>query len=91
MKKEKYDEIDLHLFHPKDVKEIVPLFLEENFLKQTDKVKIITGKGKGVLRNIVLNILKTSKYVDYFYQAPAYESHWGAFYVKIKKNKNFTN
>ena len=85
-KKETFSEIDLHLFHPEDIKKIVPLFIEESYLKKIDKIKIITGKGKGILRNIVINILKKNKYVEYFYQAPGYESSWGAIYVKIKKN-----
>ena len=51
-------ELDLHLFHPDDVKMLVPDYLDECKLHGISDVRIIHGKGTGVLREIVHTILK---------------------------------
>ena len=49
--------LDLHTFRPEDVKELVPDYLDECRSRGILKVKIIHGKGTGVLQRIVHSIL----------------------------------
>jgi DNA-nicking Smr family endonuclease len=50
--------LDLHTFRPEDVKDLVPDYIEECRSRGILKVKIVHGKGAGVLRNIVHSILE---------------------------------
>jgi len=49
--------LDLHIFRPEDVKDLVPDYLDECRSRGILNVKIIHGKGTGVLRRIVHSIL----------------------------------
>ena len=49
--------LDLHIFRPEDVKDLVPDYIEECRRRGILNVKIIHGKGTGVLRSIVHSIL----------------------------------
>ena len=49
--------LDLHTFRPEDVKDLVPDYLDECRRRGILKVKIIHGKGTGVLQRIVHSIL----------------------------------
>jgi len=49
--------LDLHTFHPKEVKELVPDYLKACREKGIYSVRIIHGKGTGTLRKIVQSIL----------------------------------
>ena len=42
--------LDLHTFHPSEVADLVPEYLDECLRRGIDHVRIIHGKGKGVLR-----------------------------------------
>lgn len=50
--------LDLHTFRPEDIKDLVPDYLGECRERGIFRVKIIHGKGTGVLRNIVHAILE---------------------------------
>jgi DNA-nicking Smr family endonuclease len=76
-------ELDLHTFDPRDVKDLVPEYIEACRIKGISQVRIVHGKGKGVLRNIVHGILKDLPEVLDFWQEGAAGS-WGATVVKIK-------
>ncbi len=49
--------LDLHIFRPEDVRDLVPDYLDECRGRGILKVNIIHGKGTGVLRSIVHSIL----------------------------------
>ena len=49
--------LDLHIFRPEDVRDLVPDYLDECRSRGILKVNIIHGKGTGVLRSIVHSIL----------------------------------
>lgn len=49
--------LDLHTFRPEDVKDLVPDYLDECRRRGILNVKIIHGKGTGVLQRIVHSIL----------------------------------
>jgi DNA-nicking Smr family endonuclease len=74
--------LDLHTFSPKDVKELVPDYLEACREKGILSVRIIHGKGTGQLRQFVHTILQRLPYVATFYTAPD-ASHWGATIVDL--------
>ena len=58
--------LDLHTFMPEDVSELVPDYLDECRRRGILRVKIVHGKGTGVLQRIVHSILdKLPGVVDY--------------------------
>jgi len=58
--------LDLHMFRPKDVKSALNEYLTECRIKGILHVRIIHGKGQGVLRQIVHSYLKNSSFVKEF-------------------------
>ncbi|MBX7055301.1 MAG: Smr/MutS family protein [Pyrinomonadaceae bacterium] len=80
------DSIDLHSFSPKDVKKVVEAYLAEAHGKGFTIVRIIHGKGIGVQREIVRNVLAASDVVESFKSAPEFSGSWGATIVKLKSN-----
>jgi DNA-nicking Smr family endonuclease len=76
--------LDLHYFRPKDVRELVPDYLEACLEKEIYSVRIIHGKGKGVLRRLVHAILE--KHPDVLtYRMADDRSSWGATLAELKK------
>jgi DNA-nicking Smr family endonuclease len=76
--------LDLHTFNPHDVKDLVPEYIHtcrENGIYQ---IRVIHGKGKGVLRQTVHSILEKLPDVEHFWQEGAAGS-WGATIVKLKR------
>jgi DNA-nicking Smr family endonuclease len=75
--------LDLHMFPPREVKELVPVWLEECVALGLTEVRIIHGKGIGVLREIVHGILSTHPLVDH-YGHSGDRGSWGATVVHLK-------
>ncbi len=75
--------LDLHQFPPKVVKDLVPDYLQECLAVGILDVRIIHGKGIGVLRTIVEVILKEHPQVESFAH-PNDGSGWGATVVRLK-------
>mgnify|MGYP001365893580 CR=1 FL=1 len=69
--------LDLHMFRPKDVKSALSEYLTECRISGILRVRIIHGKGEGVLRQIVLSYLDKCSFVREFLTAPD-ASVWGA-------------
>ena len=79
--------LDLHNFSPKDLKYLIPDYLEECCKANIFQVRIIHGKGIGNLRRTVYAILKKLPQVSAFRLADEKAGGWGATIVELKKNK----
>lgn len=70
--------LDLHTFEPRDVRELVPHYLDLCRERGILRVRIIHGKGTGALRSTVHTILERSPAVVSFKLAMEDEGGWGA-------------
>jgi DNA-nicking Smr family endonuclease len=77
--------IDLHHFSPKDLKYLIPDYLAECAKKNIYEVKIIHGKGKGVLRRTVHSLLHNNPDVLSYRLAPEQGGSWGATIVQLRQ------
>ena len=75
--------LDLHTFHPSDVKELVPDYLAECRRKGILEVRIIHGKGTGALRETVHAVLGRMPEVA-SYRLAGDRSGWGATLVTLR-------
>lgn len=78
--------LDLHTFSPKDVKELVPDYIEACREKKIYQLRIIHGKGTGALRRTVHSILDKSPHVE-TYRLDSGSSSWGATLVNLKHER----
>lgn len=76
------DTIDLHVFRPKEVPSVIEEFLDAAAEAGITEVRIIHGKGIGVQRRIVRQILSNDPRVSWFSDAPD-ASGWGATIARI--------
>jgi DNA-nicking Smr family endonuclease len=75
--------LDLHLFRPNEIKDLVPDYLQACREKGIYRVRIIHGKGTGTLRRTVHSILDRIAWVsDYHFAEDS--SSWGATIVRIE-------
>lgn len=72
------DEMDLHLFRPKEVPSVVKEYLRECRIRGISPVRIIHGKGRGNLRRTVQSILEKSPLVSRWEQCGPGHGGWGA-------------
>lgn len=79
------DVLDLHTFRPRDIKDAVEAYLEEAHRLGFTALRIIHGRGIGVQRETVRNILARTPYVAAFRDAPAEAGGWGATVVTLAK------
>jgi len=76
--------LDLHTFHPSDVKSLVPEYIAECKKRGISDIRIIHGKGTGTLRRIVHSIIEKSPNVKSYRLAGEDEGGWGATLVTLK-------
>jgi DNA-nicking Smr family endonuclease len=76
--------LDLHTFQPADCRDLVPEYLAACREKGILQVRIIHGKGRGVLRQTVHRILGRLPEVLDFYLAPEDAGGWGATIVRLE-------
>jgi DNA-nicking Smr family endonuclease len=76
--------LDLHQFPPREVKELVPVWLDECVALGLQDVRIIHGKGIGALRTIVHGILEKHPAVESFGH-PGDQGSWGATIVRLRR------
>jgi DNA-nicking Smr family endonuclease len=77
-------ELDLHTFSPKDLKELVPAYLEACREKGILEVRIVHGKGIGNLRRTVHAMLARHPDVVSFALANEHFGGWGATIVHLR-------
>lgn len=77
--------LDLHFFRPKDVRTLVPDYLEECHKRGIYAVRIIHGKGTGALQRSVHALLERSPLVARFRLAGIDAGGWGATLVDLKE------
>jgi len=79
--------LDLHTFAPGDVSSLVEEYLWACLKKGIYEVRIIHGKGKGVLRRIVhAQLEKHSNVLDFSLDSGP--SGWGATVVHLRANSS---
>jgi DNA-nicking Smr family endonuclease len=76
--------IDLHAFRPEDAASVVDEYLRACLEKGIYEVRIIHGKGKGVLRRTVHALLQKHPLVANF-TLDSGPSTWGATIVQLKR------
>lgn len=75
--------LDLHAFRPRDVPLLVKDYLMLCQQRGIKQVRIIHGKGRGVLRATVRSILEKHPLVEQFHDAHDF-SGWGATIVYLR-------
>ena len=75
--------LDLHTFNPKEVASLVDGYLSACVHKDIYEVRIIHGKGKGVLRRTVHGLLENHPLVLEF-KLDTGPSSWGTTIVHLK-------
>jgi DNA-nicking Smr family endonuclease len=76
--------LDLHTFAPRDVSDLVPTWLDACQEHGLTELRIIHGKGQGVLRRSVHAILARRADVLEFGLAPPERGGWGATLVRLR-------
>jgi len=76
--------LDLHTFAPRDVPDLVPTWLDACQEHGLTELRIIHGKGQGVLRRSVHAILARRTDVLEFGLAPPERGGWGATLVRLR-------
>ena len=75
--------LDLHTFSPKEVKDLVPEYIEECLRRGITEIRIIHGKGTGTLKATVHGLLRKDPRVAGFKDAGMGAGGWGATIVRL--------
>lgn len=78
------DSIDLHFFAPRDIPDVVESYLEAAQEQGLVEVRVIHGRGKGVQKERVRQVLTRSARVERFEEATPDRGGWGATVVFLK-------
>ena len=77
------NELDLHLFRPSEIGELLPEYFGECQRAGIRGVRVIHGKGTGTLRESVHSLLRKLPEVQVFHY-PAAAGGWGATWVILR-------
>ena len=78
------DILDLHTFKPKDIPDLLVDYFEACINEGIYSVRIVHGKGRGILKKRVQGLLKKNLMVKSFQDAPSEAGGWGATLVELK-------
>ena len=76
------DSLDLHAFAPRDIPSVVDEYIRAAHGAGLREVRLIHGRGKGVQRGIVQQVLERHPLVVEFWDAT--ETHLGATVARLK-------
>ncbi len=79
--------LDLHCFSPKDLKYLIPDYIDECLKKNILHLRIIHGKGIGNIRRSVHAILERLDVVEAYRLAGEDGGSWGATLVTLKQKE----
>jgi dsDNA-specific endonuclease/ATPase MutS2 len=79
------DVFDLHTIRPREVSAVVEEYLREAHARGFRSVRIIHGKGVGVQRETVRNVLARTPFVEHFADAPPEAGGWGATVAHLRR------
>jgi DNA-nicking Smr family endonuclease len=74
--------LDLHAFSPRDVKSVVEEYVSEAHARGLKEIRIVHGRGTGVLRGIVQAALEAHPLVEEFWDDT--DSRLGATGARIR-------
>lgn len=77
------DSIDLHHFNPADIPDLLNEYIRACLEQNIYSIRIIHGKGKGILKDRVQGILKTHPHVVSFTDGTM--GNWGATCAELSK------
>jgi len=80
------DVLDLHTFRPKDIPDLLEDYLAECLKAGIYSIRIIHGKGKGIQKRRVRELLEKNSMVTTFKEAPPEAGGWGATLVELSRN-----
>ena len=79
------DTLDLHLFRPGEISALLDDYFVECMRAGIFSVRLIHGKGQGILKKRVHRILTRNNDVSTFKDAPPEAGGWGATIVELKR------
>jgi len=79
------DALDLHAFAPREIPSVVESYLEAAVEAGFREVRLIHGRGRGVQRHRVHELLAASGRVERFADAPPERGGWGATIVWLRR------
>ena len=78
--------LDLHTFNPREVRDLLPDYIDACRQKGIFEIRIIHGKGTGMLRETVHSILGKLPGIASFKLAGEDGGGWGATIVVLKQD-----
>jgi len=79
------DILDLHTFNPRELSDLLDDYLRACVKAQIYSVRLVHGKGIGILRSRVQGILRQHPIVRSYKPAPPEAGGWGATIVELQK------
>jgi len=81
------DVLDLHSFPAGEIPDLLETYLAACVEKEIYSVRVIHGKGRGVLRKRVQGLLEKNPLVVGMRVAPAEAGGWGATLVELRRKE----
>jgi hypothetical protein len=85
------DVLDLHSFRPEETQEVLTAYLAGARHAGLDEVRIVHGRGRGVQRALVRQVLGGAPEVAGFADAPPARGGWGATVVRLRRAEDSTS
>ena len=77
--------LDLHAFNPRDVRDVVRDYVDAAGEKGLTEIRLIHGRGTGVLRGLVQAVLDAHPLVEAFWDD--HDSHLGATGARLVEHR----